>query len=206
MPLLRIEDRDGVRHLVLNRAEKRNALNGELIQSARRRDRGSGVRRVGPRGRDPRRGGDVLVGDGSQRPARAVGEPRGPSSLPPADPRLVEPARGDAEAHDLPDPRSRARRRLRARARLRLPHDGRGRRGRHHGGAGGAAAGRGRLLAAAGAGRARQRQGADHDRQGHRRPRGSPDRVRQPDRARPIPSTRPPTPSPASCSPARRAR
>ena len=30
-----------------------------------------------------------------------------------------------------------------------------------------------------------QRQGADHDRQGHRRPRGAPDRLRQPDRARP---------------------
>jgi enoyl-CoA hydratase/carnithine racemase len=31
MALLRTEDRDGVRHLVLNRPEKRNALNGELI-------------------------------------------------------------------------------------------------------------------------------------------------------------------------------
>ena len=47
----------------------------------------------------------------------------------------------------------------------------------------GPAAGRGRLLAAAGRGRARQREGADHDRQGHRRPRGAPDRLREPDRA-----------------------
>jgi enoyl-CoA hydratase/carnithine racemase len=33
MPLVEIEDRDGVRHVVLKRAEKRNALNGELIQA-----------------------------------------------------------------------------------------------------------------------------------------------------------------------------
>jgi enoyl-CoA hydratase/carnithine racemase len=33
MPLIQIEDRDAVRHIVLNRPEKRNALNGELIQA-----------------------------------------------------------------------------------------------------------------------------------------------------------------------------
>ena len=33
MPLLSTEDRGAVRHLVLNRPEKRNALNGELIQA-----------------------------------------------------------------------------------------------------------------------------------------------------------------------------
>jgi enoyl-CoA hydratase/carnithine racemase len=38
MSLLEIEDRDGVRHLVLNRPRKRNALNGELIQAL-----GSGI-------------------------------------------------------------------------------------------------------------------------------------------------------------------
>jgi len=32
MTLLRTEDRGAVRHLVLNRPEKRNALNGELIE------------------------------------------------------------------------------------------------------------------------------------------------------------------------------
>ena len=31
MALVHAEDRDGTRHLVLNRPEKRNALNGELI-------------------------------------------------------------------------------------------------------------------------------------------------------------------------------
>jgi len=31
MSLVGIEDRGGVRHLVLQRAEKRNAMNGELI-------------------------------------------------------------------------------------------------------------------------------------------------------------------------------
>ena len=33
MALLETEDRDAVRHLILNRPEKRNALNGELIQA-----------------------------------------------------------------------------------------------------------------------------------------------------------------------------
>jgi enoyl-CoA hydratase/carnithine racemase len=33
MPLVQIEDRDAVRHIVLNRPEKRNALNGELIEA-----------------------------------------------------------------------------------------------------------------------------------------------------------------------------
>jgi enoyl-CoA hydratase/carnithine racemase len=38
MPLLLTEDRDGVRHLVLNRPDKRNALSGELI-----RELGAGI-------------------------------------------------------------------------------------------------------------------------------------------------------------------
>src|SRR5215217_6653181 len=33
MTLVRVEDRDAVRHIVLNRPEKRNALNGELIEA-----------------------------------------------------------------------------------------------------------------------------------------------------------------------------
>ena len=33
MALVQTEDRGGVRHLVLNRPEKRNAMNGELIQA-----------------------------------------------------------------------------------------------------------------------------------------------------------------------------
>ena len=183
MALVLTEDRGAVRHLVLNRPEKRNALNGEAIRELGARDRGRRGRRLGPGGGGARRGPDVLVRHGPERPARAVGEPREPARVPAADPELVEPARGDAEADDLPDPRRGARRRVRAGARLRLPHHGRGRGGRDHGGAGGAAARRGRLLAPAGGRRARQRQGADHDRQGHRRPRGAPDRVREPDRA-----------------------
>ena len=46
----------------------------------------------------------------------------------------------------------------------------------------------------------RQRQGADHDRQGHRRARGAPDRVREPDRAGGRARPRPPTRSRTSCS------
>src|SRR4051794_5861030 len=33
MPLVAVEDRGAVRHIVMERAEKRNALNGELIES-----------------------------------------------------------------------------------------------------------------------------------------------------------------------------
>src|SRR3954449_1749440 len=33
MSLIGVEDRGGVRHIVLQRAEKRNAFNGELIQA-----------------------------------------------------------------------------------------------------------------------------------------------------------------------------
>src|SRR5215216_5760209 len=33
MSLVGVEDRDGVRHIVLRRAEKRNALNGDLIRA-----------------------------------------------------------------------------------------------------------------------------------------------------------------------------
>ena len=201
MSLVKVEDRGAVRHLVLNRPDKRNAMNGELIQELGRGDRGGGRRRrrcawwscaarapCSPPGMDLNDLRDLSENpEGLRRFRRPA-------------PRLVEPARGDAEAHDLPDPRRGARRRLRAGAGLRLPHDGRGRGGRDHGGAGGPAARRGRLLAAARRGRARPREGADHDRQGDRRPRGAPDRLRQPDRARPTRSTRPPTRSPASCS------
>jgi enoyl-CoA hydratase/carnithine racemase len=33
MPIVTTEDRDTVRHVVLNRPEKRNAMNGELVQA-----------------------------------------------------------------------------------------------------------------------------------------------------------------------------
>ena len=36
MPIVQTEDRGTVRHVVLDRPEKRNALNGELVQAPRK--------------------------------------------------------------------------------------------------------------------------------------------------------------------------
>ncbi len=179
MPLVRSEDRGSIRHLVLNRPEKRNALNAETIlelgaaiEAAAADDdvrvlllRGEGA--MFSSGMDLHDLRELAENPGNLRAFR-----RPLLSL-------VESARGDAQADDLPDPRRGARRRVRAGAGLRLPHDGPRRDGRDHGGARRAAAGRGRLLAPARHRRPRQRQGADHDRQGHRRDRGAPDRLRQ---------------------------
>ena len=100
MSLVLTEDRGPVRHVVLNRPEKRNALNDELIL-AHPRGRRRGRRR--PRRalrRRARRGPDVLVRHGLRRPGGAGRRPRAPARVPPPDPRGVEPARGDAEADD----------------------------------------------------------------------------------------------------------
>ena len=193
-----------VRHLVLQRAEKRNAFNGELIQALGRAHRGRGRRRrrarawscaaTGPMFSSGMDLNDLreLVGEPG-RPARASGGRSSPGGTCSRRCRSPRSARSTA----LPG------RGVRAGARLRLPRDGRGRDGRDHGGAGRAAARRGRLLAAAGDRRPRQRQGADHDRQGDRRPRGAPDRLRQPDRAGRGARRRDRGASPTSCWPAR---
>jgi enoyl-CoA hydratase/carnithine racemase len=80
MPLLRTEDRGAVRHLVLDRPDKRNALNGELI-----RELGAGieaaaaaedVRVVVVRGEGPMFSSGMDVGDLralSERPGRLRG-------------------------------------------------------------------------------------------------------------------------------------
>ena len=105
MSIVLAEDRGAVRHVVLNRPEKRNALNDELIVAlrealARRRRR---PRR--PLRRRARRRADVLVRDGLRRARRAGRRPGRPARVAPADPRDVEPARGDAQADDRADPR-----------------------------------------------------------------------------------------------------
>ena len=117
----------------------------------RARARGGGGRPVGPRAWWCAATAPMFSsGHGPQRPARALRGPVAPAPVPPPDPDLVEPARGDAQAHHLPDPRRLPGRGVRAGAGGRLPRDGGGRDGRDHGGAGGAAARRGRLLAPAG--------------------------------------------------------
>ena len=61
MSLVQTEDHGPVRHLVLNRPEKRNALNGELIARAPRGRRRGRRRPRRPLRRHPRRGPDVLL-------------------------------------------------------------------------------------------------------------------------------------------------
>ena len=81
MSIVLFEDRGAVRHLVLNRPEKRNALNAELIVELREAfaaaaaDDGVALRRR-PRGR-----ADVLGRDGLRRARRARGRPGGLPAL-----------------------------------------------------------------------------------------------------------------------------
>ena len=66
MGLVEIEDRGAVRHIVMNRPEKRNALNGELIQALGESfedNRGERLAGVAIGGRQPRdEGGLARVG------------------------------------------------------------------------------------------------------------------------------------------------
>ncbi len=76
MSLVGIEDRGAVRHLVLQRAEKRNAFNGELISDlGHALEEAAATPTVRVR-RGARRRADVLVGHGPQRPARPVARTR----------------------------------------------------------------------------------------------------------------------------------
>src|SRR5918993_1093362 len=128
MALVTTEDRGAVRHLVLNRPEKRNALNEEAIRTLAAEIEGAAA-------------------DDSVRVVVLRGE--GPMFSSGMDLNDLRALSGQAErTRDFRRP---------------ILHAW-------------------NLLEAAGRGRARQRQGADHDRQGHRRPRGAPDRLRQPDR------------------------
>src|SRR5918992_3932580 len=176
MPLLLTEDRDGVRHLVLGRPDKRNALSGELI-----RELGAGIEAAAA---DDAVRVVVLRGEGamfssgmdlndlrdlSEDPAR-LRDYRRPilawwnllEEMPkPTICQIHGAALGGAFELALAcDFRTMAEDAVAGIMEVRI----------------------GRLLAAARGGRARQRQGADHDRQGHRRARGAPDRIRQPDR------------------------
>ena len=135
---------------------RRPAASGEAQRVQRGADPGAGPRTRGGRGRRrrPMRGRVAATARCSppgwtSTTCASCPRPERPARLPPPDPGLVEPARGDAQAHDLPDPRCVPRRRVRAGAGGRLQGDGRGRRGRDHGGARGAASRRGRLLAPA---------------------------------------------------------
>ena len=184
MSIVLCEDRGPVRHVVINRPEKRNALNAEVIAALHEAFADAAADRdvtcVVVRGAGP------MFSSGMDFAALGAlaADPGGLQRAAPADPRGVEPARGDAEADDRADPRRVPRRRDGARPRVRPADDG-GR--RDHGPAGDADRadpGRRRLVAAAERGRARAGEGADHDLEARRRDRGRADRARQPRRAR----------------------
>ena len=108
-----------VRHVVLNRPEKRNALNAEVIAALHEAFADAAADRdvtcVVVRGAGPMFSSGMdfaALGGARRRSGRAA-------RAAPPDPRGVEPARGDAEADDRPDPRRVPRRRDGARPRLR---------------------------------------------------------------------------------------
>ena len=70
MTLVLTEDHGAVRHVVLNRPEKRNAFNGELVVATGEALRGGGRRSGGALRRDPRRRPDVLLRHGPRRAGR----------------------------------------------------------------------------------------------------------------------------------------
>ena len=195
MSLVATEDRGAVRHIVLNRPEKRNAMNGELVLALGAALQDAAADDVGPRASwcaatGPMFSSGMDLGD-LQDPAGDA--PDKLRRFRAADPQMLEPARGDAQADDRARSTARA---SAGRSSWRSPRDMRVMAEDAFAGimevrvgllpdVGGCS----RLPAVVGPG---QREGADHDRQGDRRPRGAPDRLRQPDRAPPRSSTRSP--------------
>ena len=208
MSIVETEDRGAVRHVDPQPPrEAQRASTTSWCSGCGAALAGRGGRRRRPLRRRARRGPDVLLGHGRRRPRRRW--PASRSSLRAsrrADPRDVEPARGDAEADDRADPRRLHRRGDGARAGLRPARDGRRRGHRPRRDARRPDPRRRRLLAAAGRRRPRPRQGDDHGLQAdRRRPRRSGSAWSTAWRP-PRSSTRRPTRSSASCWPARRAR
>ena len=102
MSIVLTEDRGSVRHIVMNRPEKRNAMNDELIDGARR---GAARRRrarwLGALRGAARRRPDVLLGHGLRElVGRARGRTRAAAGLSRGGPRRMEPLRRDDQADD----------------------------------------------------------------------------------------------------------
>ncbi len=121
------EDREAVRHVILNRPEKRNAFNEDLVLAIGAALRAAAddpaVRCVVLRGNGPvfSAGMDVAALAG------AAGAPEKLRVVPPRLPGGLEPRRGDDQAGRLRDPRRLPRRRAGARAGLRPARALRGR-------------------------------------------------------------------------------
>ena len=177
------EDHGPVRHVVLNRPEKRNAFHDELVLAT-----GTALRAAAD---DPAvrvvvvRGAGPLFSSGMDLGSLAAlsAAPEHLRTFRRALPRGVEPGRGDAQAGHLRDPRRVHRRRARAGARVRLPRARRRRGRRDARDADRADPRRRRLLAAPAGRRARAGEGARDDRQADRRGGGRADRPRDARRA-----------------------
>ncbi len=182
MSIVITEDRGAVRHVILNRPEKRNAMSQELLralaQALREAAAEESVHCVVLRGE----GKVFSAGVDLVELGASAGDPGQAAPLPRDLPGVRQPLRRDGQAGDLPDPPHLRRRRPGGRARLRPADRLRGRpvqpaRGevRDH-------PRRRRLQPPAGGRRPRPRQGADHDRAHDRRRRGRADRPGQPRR------------------------
>ena len=206
MSIVVTEDRGAVRHVVLNRPEKRNAMNQELLLALGAALRAAAadvdVHCVVLRGEGPVFSAGVDLGE----LAESAGTGRDAAPLSPGLPRLREPLRRDGQAGRLPDPPHLRRRRARGRARLRSAYRLQRRPARPARGQVRDHPRRRRLDPPAGCRRARSRQGADHDRRADRRRRGASasgcvNRVVAPEELE-----RPPRRSSRSCSPTRTSR
>ena len=123
MPLVITETHGVVRHVVLNRAEKRNAFNGELVIAVGEALRAAADDRRALR-RAPRPGPMFSSGMDLASLGDLAADPENLRAFRRAVPRRLEPRRGDDEADDLRDPRRLHRRRDGARAGLRPAGDG----------------------------------------------------------------------------------
>jgi enoyl-CoA hydratase/carnithine racemase len=133
MPLVITEQHGPVRHLVLNRPEKRNAFNGELISEV-----GDALRAAAADSASHCvviRGAGPMFSSGMDLAALAelAENPDNLRSFRKVHPRRLERRRGDGQADDLRHPRRLHRRRDGARAGLRPARDGQGRGDRHAG-------------------------------------------------------------------------
>ncbi len=104
MSIVFTEDRGSVRHVILNRPEKRNAMNQELLlalgEALRDAAAAEDVHCVVLRGEGPVFSAGVDLGELAQ----STGRVRAAAALPQSVPRLRQRLRRDGQAGRLPDP------------------------------------------------------------------------------------------------------